>query len=109
MIQKSLWRPLVDVVQDLPLAVGDARTVSRTDLVEVEFIDSDSVRRSYIVRHNDKLRFYYLSRMTKEEMCVFKNFDSADVECKCESQHTTTMDDLKIANKRRIRGSSCCI
>jgi hypothetical protein len=47
----SVWRPLAEVVDDLPFAVCDARTGSSTDLLEVEFINSDYVRRSFMVKH----------------------------------------------------------
>ncbi|KAK0609958.1 hypothetical protein B0T17DRAFT_621249 [Bombardia bombarda] len=78
----TVWRPLVDVVEDLPLALCDGRTVRQTDLVEVEFVNSDCVRRSYMVQHSKDFQFHYLGRMTKNEVCVFKVFDSADVDCK---------------------------
>jgi hypothetical protein len=81
----SVWRPLVEVVDDLPFAVCDARTGSSTDLLEVEFINSDYVRRSFMVKYSEKCRFYYLSRMKKNEVCVFKVFDSANVKSKCKS------------------------
>lgn len=81
----SIWRPLVDVVEELPLTVCDARTVGSEDLLEVEFINADYVRRSYLVKYSEKFRFYYLNRMTKDEVVVFKVFDSADVKAKCKS------------------------
>ncbi|KAI1392899.1 uncharacterized protein F4822DRAFT_145843 [Hypoxylon trugodes] len=78
----NIWRPLVAVVEDLPLALCDARTVSQEDLVETEFINTDDIRRSYMVKYSDSFQFHYLSRMTKDEICIFKVFDSADVETK---------------------------
>lgn len=47
------------------------------DLVELEFVTEESPRLSYLAKWNDKYRFYYLSRMTNEEACIFKIFDSA--------------------------------
>lgn len=79
-----MWRPLIDSVEDWPLAVCDGRTVDGSDLVE-----TDHVRRQYsgstlYMMHNPAQRFYYMSKQSKNEVLIFKNFDSKpDVEAKC--------------------------
>ena len=72
----STWRPLVDVVETSPFAVCDVRTMSPSDLLELEVISTNHVRRSFLAKYSEKFRFYYLSRMKREEVCVFKVFDS---------------------------------
>lgn len=56
--------------------------MSPADLLEVEFINADYVRRSYLVKYSEQFRFYFLNRMTRDEVCVFKVFDSADTKAK---------------------------
>ncbi|KAI5814421.1 hypothetical protein BZA77DRAFT_318827 [Pyronema omphalodes] len=73
----NIWYPLVEVVVDKPLAVCDAQTVSPSDLVEIYSISEDYPRRSFMVKYNPKFRFYYLNRMTREEVCVFRIYDSS--------------------------------
>jgi hypothetical protein len=79
----SVWRPLVDVVEDVSLAVCDARTSSRDDLIEVDFIDNTMVRKNFMAKYSEAAQFYYLSKMTKDECCVFQVFDSLDLEKGC--------------------------
>ncbi|KAI5800600.1 hypothetical protein FPQ18DRAFT_315434 [Pyronema domesticum] len=79
----TVWRPLVDVVEDVSLAVCDARTFSREDLIEVDFIDNTMVRKNFMAKYSESAKFYYLSKMTKDECCVFKVFDSLDLEKGC--------------------------
>lgn len=55
----------------------DARTVTLNDLEELELLTEGNVRRSYLAKWSDKFRFYYLSQMTNNEVCIFKIFDSA--------------------------------
>ncbi|CUS15256.1 unnamed protein product, partial [Tuber aestivum] len=73
----SIWRPLVDFVEDIPLAVCDTRTVKPSDLVSSVHVSCDYVRRNYLVKYSSDFQFYYLSRMMKEEICAFMVFDSS--------------------------------
>ncbi|KAL4937745.1 hypothetical protein BDV06DRAFT_226680 [Aspergillus oleicola] len=75
----NIWRPLVDVVTDMPLAMCDTRTVKPSDLVGSAHISADYVRRNFLVKYSQEHEYYYLSRMTKEEICAFIVFDSAAV------------------------------
>ncbi|KAK3354068.1 hypothetical protein B0T25DRAFT_591330 [Lasiosphaeria hispida] len=75
----NIWRPLVEVVQDYPLAMCDSRTVKPSDLVHSAHVSSDYVRRNYLVKYSKDFRFYYLSKMTKSEICAFVVFDSLAV------------------------------
>ncbi|KAM6486197.1 hypothetical protein HDV62DRAFT_387601 [Trichoderma sp. SZMC 28011] len=76
----NVWRPISDVVEDWPLAICDARTVTTSDLVELEFVTDELVKLSYLARWNENYRFYYLSEMTNRDACIFKIFDSASFE-----------------------------
>lgn len=63
----------------MPLAMCDARTVKPSDLVSSAHISTDYVRRNFLVKNSQAYKYYYLSRMTKEEVCAFMVFDSAAV------------------------------
>lgn len=73
----SVWRPIGATVEQWPLAVCDAQTVSMDDLEEMEYVTEECIRSSYLVKWNKDHRFYYLSRMNRREVCIFKIFDSA--------------------------------
>lgn len=66
----------MDVVEDYPLTMCDCRTVDASDLVEIVQLNEDYPRRNYLVTYNEGMRFHYLSRMTKDEICSFIVFDS---------------------------------
>lgn len=54
-----------------------------------DLVETDHVRRHYsgstfYLMHNPAQRFYYMSKQSKNEVLIFKNFDSKpDVEAKC--------------------------
>lgn len=75
----NVWRPLIDRIQDYPLAICDGSTVSPFSLIE-----ADHVRRHYMgstmyLQNDPKQKFYYKSGMGKEDVLIFKNFDSEQV------------------------------
>ena len=80
----NLWRPIVGPVWDNPLALCDARTVSRGDLVATEIQhfgegDLDTPRHRgeiYSVRHNPAHRWMYFSQMMPDEALLLKCYDS---------------------------------
>ncbi|KAF3074042.1 hypothetical protein CFAM422_003773 [Trichoderma lentiforme] len=84
----NVWKPISDVVEDWPLAICDARTVTTGDLVELEFVTDELVKLSYLARWNKKYRFYYLSEMTNRDACIFKIFDSASFENRSDASAT---------------------
>jgi hypothetical protein len=47
------------------------------DLDEMEYITEEFVRSSYLAKFNERHRFYYMSKMTNQDVCIFKIFDSA--------------------------------
>ncbi|PWY89860.1 hypothetical protein BO70DRAFT_426293 [Aspergillus heteromorphus CBS 117.55] len=84
----NVWRPLKGVISQWPLAICDARTSTMSDLDEMEHITEEFVRTSYLAKYNPQHRFYYLSRMTNQEVCIFKIFDSAYLNPKDDRQET---------------------
>lgn len=72
----NIWRPLLGPVQDTPLALCDAQTVSTLDLVSCEVRRPDRKGEIYLMRHADSQRWYYYPEMTADEVLLFKQYDS---------------------------------
>jgi len=77
----NVWRPLSDPPQDVPLAVCDARSVGPHDRVCsdcVEELPEDPQLRFElsVFRYSPQHRWCYFSNMTRDEVLVFKGFDS---------------------------------
>jgi hypothetical protein len=74
----GLWRPLNDQpLRDAPLAVADSRSVAPGDLVTNELVYPDRRGETTIGRHNPDHRWHWFPEQTRDEVIVFKNFDSA--------------------------------
>lgn len=69
----NVWRPINGPVLDTPLAVCDARTIARTDLVPTEAGVKHEV---YLFNFSPKHRWYYFPAMAASEVLLFKCFDS---------------------------------
>ena len=82
----NVWRPIVGPVQDVPLAVCDARSILAEDFIETDIHhfgedDLEHPRHSgmiYSVRHNPQHRWHYVSDMQTDEVLLLKNWDSLD-------------------------------
>jgi hypothetical protein len=77
----NIWRAVSEPPQDVPLAVCDARSVARDDLVAADavFDTADAPQWSFeglVVRHDPRHRWCYFSNMTRGEALVFKTNDS---------------------------------
>ena len=80
----NLWRPIVGPVQDNPLALCGAHSVSPQDLVETDIHhfgeDNLEVPRHsgqiYSLRHNPAHRWFYASDMRPDELLLLKCYDS---------------------------------
>ena len=82
----NLWRPIVGPVLDNPLAVCDAGSVAREDLVatDIHHFGEDDLAvprhrgQIYSVRYNPAHRWFYASSMQPEEFLLLKCYDSRD-------------------------------
>jgi hypothetical protein len=72
----SIWRPLIDVVHDAPLALCDRRTVQRSDYLEVDKIHDDYLGENNYLQYNEAQRWFYKSDQRKDEPTVFLTWDS---------------------------------
>ena len=74
----GLWRPTnPQPLHDAPLAVCDARSVGANDMVPNELIYRDRRGETCIGIHNPMHRWFFFPEQRRDEVIVFKNFDSA--------------------------------
>jgi hypothetical protein len=79
--QHNIWRTFSGPPQDVPLAVCDARTVAKADLIPADaMFDRDGkVRWSFealLLRYSPAHRWCFFSDMTRDEVLVFKRHDT---------------------------------
>ncbi|KAK5662534.1 hypothetical protein OQA88_8446 [Cercophora sp. LCS_1] len=72
----SVWRKLSEHLQDTPLALCDARTVDRQDLVPMDVVYPHLADEVYEVRHNKNHRWFYNRSMKTNDVAIFKLHDS---------------------------------
>jgi hypothetical protein len=83
-VHYNIWRVISQPPQDVPLAVCDARSVTRTDLILADAIFNAPDRPEWsfegiVVAHHPAHRWHWFSDMTRDEALVFKTNDS-DIE-----------------------------
>jgi len=72
----NVWRPIVGPVLQKPLALCDARTVAREDLVRSDLIHPGRKGEIYSLAPNPAHRWYYVPKMRTDEVLLIKCFDS---------------------------------
>jgi len=83
----NAWRSIAGGTQDVPLAFCDSRTVKRQDCIEADahFEQEDGsgwVMEAWAIAHNPDHRWYYFPDMTREEIVLFKTFDSDEAQAR---------------------------
>lgn len=74
----NIWRPLVDPVEDYPLALCDRRSIDREDLVDAERRAPNHTGEIQLAVHSSAQRWSYYPEMRPPEVLFFKTFDSQD-------------------------------
>jgi len=79
--QYNVWRVLTPPPQDVPLAVCDARSVRREELIAADavFDKDDAITFSFeawLLRHAPRQRWAYFSDMNRGEVLIFKTHDT---------------------------------
>lgn len=83
LVNINLWRPLRPV-ENMPLAVCDARTVEKSDFMNVRFGEGGQTSSlsetagGFNLAFNPKHRWYYYPNMQPDEVLVFRLFDTGD-------------------------------
>ena len=74
----NVWRPIAGPVQRSPLAVADARSIDRNDLIATEQKFPDRTGEIYMIAHTPEQRWCWVSGMTRDETLLLKGWDSLD-------------------------------
>lgn len=72
----NLWRPIGAPVEQLPLALCDARTIAQGDLISSDLVYPDKVGETYAFGFNPAHSWYYYPRLTPDEALLLKIYDS---------------------------------
>ncbi len=72
----NVWRPLSDPVEDYPLALVDARSMTREQIVDTERRAPNHVGEIQLALHDAAQRWFYFSAMRPGEVLLFTTFDS---------------------------------
>ena len=80
----NLWRALSPAPQDTPLAVCDATSVAADDLMVSNVVlgvdgANEFKIETNMVQHNPNHRWTYFSDMTRDELLIFRGYDSDPV------------------------------
>ncbi len=93
----NVWRPITGPLEHLPLALCDAGSLDRDDIVPSDLIYPDRVGETYAIRYNPRHRWFYFPRMTREEVVLIKCYDSDPARARF-SAHTAFEDPRTPAN-----------
>ena len=74
----NVWRPIAGPVRRSPLAVADASSVDRDDLIATEQKFPDRTGEIYMLAHAPEQRWCWVSGMTRDETLLLKGWDSLD-------------------------------
>ncbi|KAB5562831.1 hypothetical protein GE09DRAFT_761510 [Coniochaeta sp. 2T2.1] len=72
----NIWFPYDYPIEDCPLALCDGSTVQAKDLLIADHVTRTYVGETVYPMYNDQSRWYYLSEQTRDEVLLFKIFDS---------------------------------
>jgi hypothetical protein len=73
----NLWRPIRGPVEESPLAVCDAGSMTLDDFVATELRYRDRTGEVYSVAFNPNHRWFYFPQMQRDEALLLKCYDSA--------------------------------
>jgi hypothetical protein len=77
----NVWRNIdTEPVIDMPLALCDASTTTKDDLIAFEVRYADRVGENYLSRYSPKHKWFYFPQMTRDECIIFKVWDSLGAE-----------------------------
>jgi hypothetical protein len=76
--QINVWRPISGPVHRAPLALADAASVAREELVATDQRFPDRVGEIFQLAHGDGQRWYWAPEMDRDEVLLIKGWDSLD-------------------------------
>lgn len=79
-IQVNVWRPIKGPVLRSPLALADASSIAKEELVATDQVFPDRVGEIYHLAYSPGQRWYYASEMKRDEVLLIAGWDSTDPE-----------------------------
>lgn len=77
-IQVNVWRPIKGPVRRAPLAIADASSIAKHELVATDQVFPDRVGEIYHIAYGPGQRWYCASEMKREEVLLIAGWDSTD-------------------------------
>lgn len=91
-LQLNLWRPITSgPLRTMPLAVCDASTLKPESFIDTPLVRPDFASAYTTLAHDPGQRWFWLPGMTRDEVIVFKNYDS-DRQFPCWTVHGAFTD-----------------
>ncbi len=72
----NVWKPLYETVEELPLAMCDARTSTEEDFITMNLMYRERTGEIYVMRHADRHQWYYFPRIEPHQAILLKTYDS---------------------------------
>tara|TARA_B100000676_G_scaffold309343_1_gene372620 strand:+ start:187 stop:1044 length:858 start_codon:yes stop_codon:yes gene_type:complete len=76
--QINVWRPITGPVENSPLALADAASIAKDELVATDQVFADRVGEIYHIAHSGTQHWYYAPQMARDEVILIKGWDSID-------------------------------
>ena len=73
----NVWKPLYERVQELPLAMVDARTHDAGDMLRMDLKYRERTGEIYVMRHDPRHRWVYFPQMEAHQALLLKTYDSS--------------------------------
>jgi hypothetical protein len=97
----NVWRPIGETVRDTPLALCDARTIAKRDLVPADLIYKNRTGEIYYATFDTRHRWLYVPEMRPDEVILLKNYDSAKDGRARFTPHAAFLDPTALSSARR--------
>ncbi|MGA1597798.1 MAG: CmcJ/NvfI family oxidoreductase [bacterium] len=72
----NVWKPLYNVVEELPLAFCDSRTSTDEDFITMKLMYRDRTGEIFVMRHTEHHKWYYFPRIEPHQAVLLKTYDS---------------------------------
>jgi len=72
----NVWKPIHNVVEEHPLAMCDVTSSPSSDFFKLHLRYRDRNGENYVMKHNEKHKWWYFPKMGTEQVITLKTFDS---------------------------------
>ena len=100
----QVWRPTQETLESNPLALCDARSLNKADLIISERRYPDRVGQTYQIKYNKDHDWFYFPKMLRSEAIIFKVYDS-ETDGRSRFTAHTSFDDPSTPNNAQPRES----